>query len=101
MGAVWSVKSQADVCDIQSQSELTFGFLLQLPITGNRYRWHRGAIGVVVFTPMFLSAPKAGISTCIHVICQQLLCDEMFYFSAKNCLKILEGPDFTIYCYVI
>lgn len=38
MGPIWSVKSQAGVCDLQSHSELTFGFLLQLPITGGDIR---------------------------------------------------------------
>lgn len=85
MGPMWSVKPQAAVCDLHSHAELTFGFLLQLPITGNKYLGrHKGAIDVVVFTLTFLSVPKAGISTCISVICEQLLCAEMFYFSAKN-----------------
>lgn len=85
MDSTWSVKSQAVVCDLQSHSELTFGVLFQLPITGKRYLgWHKGAIDVIVFTFMFLSVPKVGINMCICVICQQLLSDDMFYFAAKN-----------------
>lgn len=78
IGPIWSINLQAAGCDPQAHPELTFGFLLRLPITGNRYLgWQGGAVGVMGLTLVF-SVAKAGISSCIPVI--------LSTFSVMKCL---------------